>query len=624
MPLSVIFCDAGVAGSYSVRIRQLYGSRFFFDFGALAFSASPGTPSHALTATSGAIAGALEYFLALTPVSTWIDGQYAAYIDNGSNTVDIAGFIMINGDSIPLSLALITSSIFGATASSFNTGGTMGAKINAAGSAGDPLANPTTTYSAGGTVGNLIVTNLNESITAAASAVTLAAGQVPAHFTALAIDLASGGVTVKTNNDKSNYVLAAGQVPGNFTSLQIDASTGGVTVKTNNDKTGYALSAGEHNQIAVDVLDAPALTHDINLTIGAKINLSGSAVDPLANAPSVYAAPGTVGHQLVTNLDEMISAAAASATLAAGQVPANFTALAIDSGTGGVTVHANSDKTGYALTTSEHTAIAGDVLNAPAASYDTNLTIGAKINLSGSAVDPLANALSVYANPGTVGNLIVTNIDEKITHAGDSVTLAPGQVPAFFTSLAINQQTGGVNVFENLDKSGYALTSAEHLAVSSDILNAVASTYDVPFSIGAKINALAVLAPGQLPTNFSAMAIDASTGGVTVHTNQDKTNYTILGSSGTGGISINHNTPTTDNLRAVNTAGVGIPNVQIFAFLASDYQAGNIGSAFLQATAVTGPDGRWLNTMMLAPQTYTFLFGDPGEFQTGAKTLTIT
>ena len=48
-------------------------------------------------------------------------------------------------------------------------------------------------------------------------------------------------VTVGTNNDKGGYSLTQA-FPTNFASLAIDLSTGGVTVKTNSDKIGYTAS----------------------------------------------------------------------------------------------------------------------------------------------------------------------------------------------------------------------------------------------------------------------------------------------------------------------------------------------------------------------------------------------
>ena len=50
----------------------------------------------------------------------------------------------------------ISGDILSATASSFNSAGTIGNKINAAGSATDPNTGTLSTYTTAGTVGNLL------------------------------------------------------------------------------------------------------------------------------------------------------------------------------------------------------------------------------------------------------------------------------------------------------------------------------------------------------------------------------------------------------------------------------------------------------------------------------------
>ena len=83
------------------------------------------------------------------------------------------------------SIAGIPGAVFGTTAASYNTAGTFGAKLNSAGGASDPLGNLTSGYTVSGTIGKLLVDNLNATISSrqASGNVTVggyASGQDPA------------------------------------------------------------------------------------------------------------------------------------------------------------------------------------------------------------------------------------------------------------------------------------------------------------------------------------------------------------------------------------------------------------------------------------------------------------
>lgn len=69
------------------------------------------------------------------------------------------------------------------------------------------------------------------------------------------------------------------------------------------DKVEYTLTNGEHVQVAVDVLDATAASHNIVGSIGEKINASGLASDPWNIAlPGAYGA-GKAGYILGTTVN---------------------------------------------------------------------------------------------------------------------------------------------------------------------------------------------------------------------------------------------------------------------------------------------------------------------------------
>ena len=122
---------------------------------------------------------------------------------------------------------------------------------------------------------------------------------------------------------------------------------------------------------------------------------SVSTIDPLAFAvPGSYAA-GTAGYVL-QRLD-----AAVSSRVPTSSLPANFASLAIDFATGGVTVHANADKTGYSLTQSFPA-------NFPALqiSVGGNVTIGGYASGQDPATLVLDVAQSAHNGAGSVGHAI--------------------------------------------------------------------------------------------------------------------------------------------------------------------------------------------------------------------------
>ena len=84
-----------------------------------------------------------------------------------------------------------------------------------------------------------------------------------------------------------------GSVPNALISGRLDVNAQVVA-----DKVEYTLTNGEHVQVAVDVLDAVASSHNIAGSIGEKINTSGAVADPWTTAvPGAYGA-GTAGYIL--------------------------------------------------------------------------------------------------------------------------------------------------------------------------------------------------------------------------------------------------------------------------------------------------------------------------------------
>jgi hypothetical protein len=90
--------------------------------------------------------------------------------------------------------------------------------------------------------------------------------------------------------------------------------------------------------------------------------------------------------------------------------------------------------------------------------------------------------------------------------------------------------------------------------------------------------------------------------------------------AGTGDTPVDHNTGGADAMR-YTMFGAGAASVTIRAYLKSDYDAGN---RTVRGVAVTGPDGRWLNPLMLSGgQTYVLVAWIPAVSRAVVSEVTV-
>lgn len=94
------------------------------------------------------------------------------------------------------------------------------------------------------------------------------------------------------------------------------------------------------------------------------------------------------------------------------------------------------------------------------------------------------------------------------------------------------------------------------------------------------------------------------------------------GGIGDGSVVVDHDTGGTDALAYKTAGGVGIDNAVVRAYLKSDYDAGNTGSAYIKASVTTDVNGRWVSEMNLDPETYTLYFFKQNTY--GPDTLEVT
>lgn len=82
---------------------------------------------------------------------------------------------------------------------------------------------------------------------------------------------------------------------------------------------------------------------------------------------------------------------------------------------------------------------------------------------------------------------------------------------------------------------------------------------------------------------------------------------------GIGNINVDHDYPTTDNMRVITPEGAGIQNVDIKTYLTSDYNAGIRGVDAIRGQTKTDAEGRWSAPFDLGAGSYTFVFTGTGR-----------
>jgi hypothetical protein len=182
----------------------------------------------------------------------------------------------------------IAADVLDASASAHNTAGSIGQKVNAAASAGDPWSTSLPGSYASGQAGYIVGQNLDAKVSGVGAAVwavltsTLTvAGTIGKKIVGL---FGTDGKALLSSDSQPTLSANAVQLPNPAPSGY--GSSGNVTVG------GYA--AGQDP--ATLVLDAAASSHASAGSVGAKISSAASAGDPLQNpVPGTYAA-GTAGY----------------------------------------------------------------------------------------------------------------------------------------------------------------------------------------------------------------------------------------------------------------------------------------------------------------------------------------
>lgn len=249
----------------------------------------------------------------------------------------------------------------------------------------------------------------------------------------------------------------------------------------------------------------------------------------------------------------------------------------------------------------------------------------------------------------TAGGVITANTTQL---AGQTVTAASGVTfPSSVgtSTLTQAQVTGGAYALHTDGSGNVNLAASQHVIADSATLAASQPNYapatnaDMQTVLG-RIGAWTGTGNNTVLGAFRALGnkmagltpTDLTSGGGTFDNTEDS-NEAIRdrgdvawltgsgggggGGSGSGATPVTENTGGTDNLRAVDANGNGLPGVVITAYLTSDYNSSPI-TAVVQGQIVTKADGRFTTPLMLtATLSYTLVYEDQG-FRTATKTVT--
>jgi hypothetical protein len=190
---------------------------------------------------------------------------------------------------------------------------------------------------------------------------------------------------------------------------------------------------------------------------------------------------------------------------------------------------------------------------------------------------------------------------------------------AQYATAATEQSTTGI--YEGNVPAAITVAGAYHVLFRQQTGSSPASTDPSNGMIGGTIYWTGAAESFPLASN-AANATSVAMSGSNVNGNVTQWNSTAVslngglpsvssGNAGTGGgpIAINQNTGGTDNLRYVDGNGNGVEEAQVLIYLATNWPA---QPDLVQATAVTGSDGRWVSPAFVQSGTYVAVFTKVG------------
>lgn len=150
----------------------------------------------------------------------------------------------------------------------------------------------------------------------------------------------------------------------------------------------------------------------------------------------------------------------------------------------------------------------------------------------------------------------------------------------------------GTATKNGVDDAGFPLTVANIDTGRYSVTGTVPSTY--------------------VPGDFVQISIAATLGGVSGKAVIDS--FLVEGVTvGNGSVEVDHDYGGTDELRLVDSGGLGVDGAKIRAYLKTDWDANRRGDAYVKGRSETDVNGRWLTPIWLDPATYTLAFSITGN-----------
>lgn len=269
------------------------------------------TTTRALTDKAGfalSAAGVQAIWDALTSALTTASSIGKLLVDNVNAT--ISSRLPTSSYTTPPTVGAIADQVWDEPLAGHLAGGSAGAALNGAGSAGDPWTTSLPGAYGAGTAGKIVGDNLNAAVGSRSS-------HTAADVWAVVTRTLTGAVTVGTNNDKTGYALSAAGVQAIWDALTTALTVVGSIGKRLADNVDAAVSSrlasGSYTApptaaaVADAVWDETNSDHLIGGSTGAALNGAGAAADPWATAvPGAYGA-GTAGNVLGNRLDAAVS-----------------------------------------------------------------------------------------------------------------------------------------------------------------------------------------------------------------------------------------------------------------------------------------------------------------------------
>lgn len=279
--------------------------------------------------------------------------------------------------------------------------------------------------------------------------------------------------------------------------------------------------------------------------------------------------------------------------------------LALDS-SGKTTVGTNSDKTGYALTSGERTAVANEVENQIIDETDSEKVLTA-ITDKIAAVNPDLGGLTVAAIASAARDAILNRVLSGNHDTPGTPGLLLQSIPDLLTldhydDTAFDPGTDNVIVGSMVADaiSASDISSAAYTAIGTAVRTAMLTGT----SLSDFLTLFGTMAPLGVYTE-AALANAPAGGG---------------GGTGDGDTEVDHDTGGTDNLR-YTVSGSGVDNATVRAYLTADYEAGTYTA---RGRTVTRSDGRWVAPLFLnSGLEYTIVFEKPGQYGPDVREVTI-